>query len=80
MMLENGDFINSFKFRVLQNMKRRLDNDEVFREQSTGPVAAQMNEGYHLLAERGLRPSGRLGGTVPNSGYVLFRYTRFVEI
>ncbi|EJW83320.1 hypothetical protein WUBG_05770, partial [Wuchereria bancrofti] len=50
------------------NAKRRVDGDEMLSDHSTDPSTAQVDEEYRLLAEKGLRSSGKPLGTTPVSG------------
>uniref|UniRef100_A0A915Q623 Uncharacterized protein n=1 Tax=Setaria digitata TaxID=48799 RepID=A0A915Q623_9BILA len=54
--------------RMQSNTKRRTDSDEAVNDQLTGPVPTHVDEDYRLLAERGVRSSGRPPGLAPNSG------------
>ncbi|EJD74858.1 CBR-NURF-1 protein [Loa loa] len=52
----------------MQPNAKRVDGDEMLSDQSSGLVTADMSEEYRLLAERGLRSSGRPPGIAPSSG------------
>uniref|UniRef100_A0A158Q8A9 Bm3641 n=1 Tax=Elaeophora elaphi TaxID=1147741 RepID=A0A158Q8A9_9BILA len=54
--------------RIQPNTKRRVDDGREMLSDQSSPVTAQVDEEYHLLAERSPRSSGRPSGSISSSG------------